>query len=72
MNGKGSILIIDDEAGMHQGCRRVLEPQGYRMMSAYAVHEGEQKFEAGAVDLILLDLMLPDGSGFHLLQRILA
>jgi signal transduction histidine kinase len=72
MNGKGSILIIDDEAGMHQGCRRVLAPEGYRVISAYSVREGEQKFEAGVTDLILLDLMLPDGSGFHLLQRMLA
>ena len=71
MNATGSILIIDDEAGMHQGCRRALEPHGYRVLSAYSVHEGRQKFEGGTVDLILLDLMLPDGSGFQLLQSIL-
>ncbi len=64
MNG-AAILIIDDEAGIQQGCRRALEPHGYRVLSAYTLQEGGQKLEAGEVDLILLDLVLPDGSGFR-------
>lgn len=70
MNG-AAILIIDDEAGIQQGCRRALEPHGYRVLSAYTLQEGGQKLEAGEVDLILLDLVLPDGSGFDLLRSIL-
>ncbi len=66
-----TILIIDDEAGIQQGCRRALEPHGYRVLSAGTLQEGRQQLEAEAVDLILLDLVLPDGSGFDLLRSIL-
>ena len=67
-----TILIIDDEAGIQQGCRRALEPHGYRVLSACTLQEGGQKLKEGVIDLILLDLVLPDGSGFDLLRSILA
>lgn len=66
-----TILIIDDEAGIQQGCRKALESHGYRVLSAYTLQEGGQKLEAGVIDLILLDLVLPDGSGLDLLRSIL-
>ncbi|MGD2206208.1 MAG: hypothetical protein PVH17_05470 [Anaerolineae bacterium] len=30
----GNILVIDDEVGMREGCRRALTPHGYRVSTA--------------------------------------
>jgi signal transduction histidine kinase len=70
MENKGSILVIDDEAGIRQGCYRALQPQGFMVETAESFQDGLQKIQAGAFDLILLDVMLPDGSGVDLLGTI--
>ncbi len=70
METKGSILVIDDEAGIRQGCSRALQPQGFTVETAESYQDGLQKIQAGSYDLILLDVMLPDGSGVDLLEAI--
>jgi signal transduction histidine kinase len=64
------ILVIDDEMGIRQGCRRVLEPQGFMVETAETFQEGLRKIGEGHFDLILLDVMLPDGRGIDLLKPI--
>ncbi|MFN2168906.1 MAG: response regulator, partial [Anaerolineae bacterium] len=66
------ILIIDDELGMREGSRRALTPLGYAVDVAPDVTTGTKMMRAGAYDLFLLDVMLPDGSGLDLLEPILA
>ncbi len=68
MEIKASILVIDDEFGIREGCRRVLEPQGYEVALASTIQQGRSKIEEGAFDLILLDVMMPDGRGIDLLE----
>ncbi len=70
METKGRILVIDDEAGIRQGCCRVLRPQGFNVETAENFQEGLQKLQASPYDLILLDVMLPDGKGIDLLEPI--
>jgi signal transduction histidine kinase len=67
---KGRILVIDDEQGIRDGCRRVLAPEGYQVETAGTIREGAQAIEAGAFDLVLLDVMMPDGKGIELLESI--
>ncbi len=67
MESPVKILIIDDEVGIIKGCQRVLEPQGFTTESALTLHEGRQKIENGTYDVVLLDIMLPDGQGIDLL-----
>ena len=64
------ILIIDDEMGIRQGCYRVLNPQGYVVETAENFQAGLHKIQEGTFDLILLDVMLPDGRGIDLLEPI--
>ncbi len=65
-----NILVIDDELGIRQGCRRALEPQGFIVETAATLREGRHKIQAGDFDLVLLDVMLPDGRGIDLLAPI--
>jgi signal transduction histidine kinase len=70
MDNKGRILIIDDEEGIRKGCIRVLHPAGYAVAAAASFQEGLQKIKAGQFDLVLLDVMMPDGRGIDLLEPI--
>ena len=72
METKGNILVIDDEAGIRQGCGRALRPLGFSVETAESFQDGLQKIQAEAYDLVLLDVMLPDGRGVDLLEPILA
>ena len=67
---KGNILVIDDELGIREGCRRALEPQGFIVATAATIQEGLRKVREGNFDLVLLDVMLPDGRGIDLLSPI--
>jgi signal transduction histidine kinase len=66
----GRILVIDDEQGIREGCRRVLAPEGYQVDAASSLREGTERLAAGGYDLVLLDVMLPDGRGVDLLETI--
>jgi signal transduction histidine kinase len=70
MDPKSRILVIDDEIGIRKGCRRVLEPAGYSIDSAASFREGLNKIKQEQFDLILLDVMMPDGRGVDLLAPI--
>ncbi len=65
-----NILVIDDEIGMREGCRRALIPQGFRVSTAENGAEGLRKLHEEKFDLILLDAMMPGLSGLELLERI--
>lgn len=68
---KASILVIDDEAGMREGCRRALTPAGYSVATAADLATGLDMVLTGHYELCLLDVMLPDGSGLDLIDPIL-
>lgn len=70
MENTTRILVIDDEAGIRLGCGRVLQPQGFQVDTADNFQEGVRKVQEGAYDLVLLDVMLPDGKGVDLLEPI--
>jgi two-component system sensor histidine kinase/response regulator len=68
---KARILVIDDEAGMREGCRRALTPAGYNVATAADLATGLDMVRTGHYELYLLDVMLPDGSGLDLIDPIL-
>jgi two-component system, sensor histidine kinase and response regulator len=69
---KGTILVVDDELGIRRGCQRVLEPEGFAVETAVSLEEARQRIESHSFDIILLDVMLPDGRGMDLLDPIQA
>ena len=70
MDNQGRILVIDDESGIRQGCCRVLRPQGFTVETVENYQEGLLKIQEELFDLVLLDVMLPDGKGIDLLEPI--
>jgi signal transduction histidine kinase len=65
------ILVVDDEAGMREGCKRALSPVGYTVDTAADLASGLELAQSESYDLYLLDVMLPDGSGLDLLDLLL-
>jgi signal transduction histidine kinase len=65
------ILVVDDELGMREGCRRALAPLGYVVDAAADLNAGRRLLEEHDYDLLLLDVMLPDGSGLDLIAPVL-
>jgi len=65
-----TILVVDDELGIREGCRRVLSRTGHRVVVAAAGEEGWQQIQSNQFDLVLLDVMMPDINGLELLKRI--
>ena len=53
------ILLVDDEPLILKGLKYTLEQEGYETESAMDGEEALAMFEAGGIDLILLDVMLP-------------
>lgn len=66
------ILVIDDELGIRRGCQRALEPLGHQVAFATSFLEGQETIAAQDFDLVLLDVMMPDGRGIDLIPQILA
>jgi DNA-binding response OmpR family regulator len=60
------ILIVEDELNMAQGLKDNLEFEGYQVEIASDGRNGLQKILQNGYDLILLDVMLPEISGFDI------
>ncbi len=68
-NAVARILVVDDELGMREGCRRALTPHGYAVEVAEHGADGLRKLREGRFDLLLADAMMPGLSGLELLER---
>ena len=64
------ILIIEDDRHIGEGLQFLLESEGYCAELAMSVSEGREKLEKGKTQLLILDVNLPDGSGFEFFQKI--
>ena len=64
------ILVIDDEAVVRSGCRRLLEAVGYSVETAGGGRDGVGHLEDEVFDVVLLDLMMPDMDGLEVLNWI--
>ncbi|MGE5440402.1 MAG: response regulator, partial [Bacteroidota bacterium] len=64
------ILIVEDEAHMRMGLADNLEFEGYEVDQAEEGMEGLKKILENEYSLILLDVMLPNMSGFEICKKI--
>lgn len=71
MADSAKILVVDDDPDIVESIRLVLESAGYQVESASTIEEGFEKVESWRPDLILLDIMMPDGTeGFHFVWKL--
>lgn len=66
------ILIIEDEPGLREVIVKSLMTERYLVEEAADFHSAEQKIGVYDYDCILLDIMLPGGSGLKLLEKLKA
>jgi two-component system response regulator RegX3 len=67
---KRTILLIEDEEAISEPLAAALGREGFDPVVAGTAAEGMELFEKRSPDLVLLDVMLPDGDGRDLLRRI--
>lgn len=66
-----TVLVVEDEAHLAAGLRLNLELDGYRVVNARTVREaGVQLVQSAPIDLILLDVNLPDGNGYSFCKQL--
>ena len=64
------ILVVDDEREIADLVALYLKNEGYETLVCYGGAEALGQIQAGPVDLAILDVMLPELSGFELCRRI--
>ena len=64
------ILIIEDEPDIRKTIDYNLSKESFEVFQAASIAEGEQAIQQHKPDLVILDLMLPDGSGLTLCRDI--
>ena len=65
-----SILLVEDDENLRVTLGDNLEEQGYAVTQAATVKSAWQALEAGRFDVVVLDLMLPDGDGYSLCRQL--
>ena len=66
------ILLVEDDLALSMGIEYALNSAGFNIKTAKKIKEAKDKLEKDKFDLILLDVMLPDGNGYDLCKDIRA
>lgn len=65
-----AILLVEDDRALATGLVFTFEEEGFQTFHAATEQRAMEIFDKQPVDLIVLDVMLPDGNGYHLCKRI--
>jgi DNA-binding response OmpR family regulator len=63
-------LVVEDDEQIAELMRDFLEAEGFRVRHAGSARETSEQLELEVPDLVLLDVMLPDESGFEICRRL--
>ncbi|WP_342477683.1 response regulator transcription factor [Paenibacillus sp. FSL H7-0350] len=66
------ILLVEDDENLAFGIEYTITSEGYTVIAAVSMEEARRALKTNTVDLILLDVNLPDGSGYDLCREIRA
>lgn len=66
------ILLVEDDENLAFGMEYTLTSEGYAVEVASSLEEARAVFKSHSIDLLLLDVNLPDGSGYELCKEIRA
>jgi two-component system response regulator PilR (NtrC family) len=72
MSPRHRLLIVDDESSLADFLALLFQGEGYDVTTAGSVDEARKSMERASFDLILCDILMPDGNGLDLLRDIKA
>lgn len=64
------ILLIEDNEAIIMGLKYSLEQENFQVISAKTSKESKEKLDNKNIDIVLLDVSLPDGNGFEICKEI--
>jgi len=70
MTSDGTVLVIDDEKNIRRSLKLILEGQGYSTRTAATAGEALNILNEDTIDVIVLDIKLPDKDGLELLEHL--
>jgi len=65
-----SVLIVDDDAAILSVCERALTDAGYQVLTARDGAEVSGMMNHATVDLLLVDIFMPEVDGFEVIQKV--
>jgi CheY-like chemotaxis protein len=65
-----SVLVVDDDGDFRALARRLLEPAGFEVREASSIAECLARMGSRSADVIVLDILMPDGDGITALREI--
>ena len=72
MTRTGHVLILDDDAAIRTVVAQALKRDGHRVTTAASIAEAEVQLATTPPDVLISDVVLPDGNGLDLVQRVVA
>jgi len=70
MSGKGLILYVEDNSDNRNLVNRVLQVEGYSIIEAINAQQALDKLQSNQVNLILMDINMPEMDGYTLTAKI--
>lgn len=70
MTVANNVLVVDDDQNLRRSLALVLERSGYQVTTATNAQDAMRALHAGPIDLVFLDIKLPDQNGIELLPQI--
>jgi CheY-like chemotaxis protein len=69
-SGRPCVLVVDDDADSLRASVRLLELNGFAAQGAKSLNEALELWTSRPCDILVADLILPDGSGLDLMRRL--
>lgn len=63
------LLLLEDDLSLIDGLTYSLKKYGFEIAVARTVSEADSLWSSGSYDLLILDVSLPDGSGFDVCKK---
>jgi CheY-like chemotaxis protein len=72
MEEKRRILVVDDNRALVYAAERVLQKEGFDVLTAYSGPDGLEKARTGNPDIIVLDILMPEMNGYEVCRKLQA
>jgi len=70
MSAQETVLVVDDEKVVREGCSRILNPEGFQVLTAENGQEALEALDREAVNVILCDLKMPVMGALEVLEEV--